>query len=133
MKSLSLVAVLLVSALIGDSIAEVETTYYADGRVQRVRVAPDTGIDKRSGCNRDNCLRAMVRRPDQATSLCHSYTTASMTATDSFGSFQTPCKGLPARVSSACSCAVAPVIQTQECAVEQDGYYKFCITSLCQI
>ncbi|KAK1951957.1 hypothetical protein LY78DRAFT_488188 [Colletotrichum sublineola] len=77
------------------------------------------GLDARAsktGCNADNCLRAL-RNPTRtaaATSFCHSYTQASVTATTSLPpQFATACGSGPtqsSRLSSACSCyVVSPV------------------------
>ncbi|KAK6529742.1 hypothetical protein TWF281_008904 [Arthrobotrys megalospora] len=61
-----------------------------------------------SGCDRDNCLRAMVARATAATPFCYSYTTQVQTTTTSLGPWQTQCGSSPSRVSSACSCVVSP-------------------------
>ena len=70
-----------------------------------------------AGCNADNCLRAL-RNPTRsaaATSFCHSYTQANVTATTSLpAQFATACGSGPtqsSRLSSACSCyVVSPVL-----------------------
>ncbi|KAK3312841.1 hypothetical protein B0H66DRAFT_568988 [Apodospora peruviana] len=67
-----------------------------------------------TGCNADNCLRGL-RNPTRgaaATSFCHSYTQANVTATTALPTaFATPCGSGPtlsSRLSSACSCYVPP-------------------------
>ncbi|KFA60717.1 hypothetical protein S40285_10788 [Stachybotrys chlorohalonatus IBT 40285] len=76
------------------------------------------GIDARSttGCNADNCLRAL-RNPTRtaaATSFCQSYTQANVTATTSLPpQFATACGSGPtqsSRLSSACSCYVVSLV-----------------------
>ena len=78
-------------------------------------------IEARSGCKADNCLRAL-RNPTRtaaATSFCHSYTQANVTATTALPTqFATPCgSGVTQseRLSSACSCyVVSPVLSIAE-------------------
>jgi hypothetical protein len=58
-----------------------------------------------SKCNRDNCLRAMARRSDSASSFCLGYTAVFDLPTPSY---LKKCAGSTSRVSSACSCLMQP-------------------------
>ena len=94
-------------------------------------VAP-FNLDTRSGCNADNCLRALQRKGSAANSFCASYTAATTTEVTS-----TLCQskkriltsnlliGLPSyvpkicgpsRVSSACSCIASQTSASQTSA-----------------
>ena len=55
-------------------------------------------------CNEDNCLRQMLRSASVIAPFCTAYTTATLTAPADIPTYISQCKGLPARVSSACSC-----------------------------
>jgi hypothetical protein len=63
--------------------------------------APDTEqLDKRA-CAKNNCIRAMIARPDAATTFCQAYTTTSSAGVGQF----TQCDS-PSKASAACSCVV---------------------------
>lgn len=71
-----------------------------------------------TGCNQDNCYRALSNRPSAATAFCHTFTTSTQplppkTATPTLP-FTTQCADSPYRLSSACSCLVpAPTATCQ--------------------
>lgn len=83
-------------------LATIETIYNNDGSIHAIQSFPDGGshLNKR-GCTSNNCLRAMVARPDAATSFCNAFTTAVSSGVAPF----TQCVGA-AKASSACSCLV---------------------------
>ena len=105
-------------------------------------VAP-FNLDTRSGCNADNCLRALQRKGSAANSFCASYTAATTTEVTS-----TLCQskkriltsnlliGLPSyvpkicgpsRVSSACSC-IASQTSTSQTSTSQTSAPSACST-----
>jgi hypothetical protein len=100
---LSLLSLLIVALLASLGAAEIEARWST------------------TGCNADNCLRAL-RNPTRtaaATSFCYSYTQGHVTATTSLPpQFATECGSGPtqsARLSSACSCyVVGPVLSMGE-------------------
>lgn len=55
-------------------------------------------------CNEDNCLRQILRSSSIIAPFCTTYTTATLTAPADIPTYISQCKGIPARVSSACSC-----------------------------
>ena len=58
-------------------------------------------------CNRDNCLRQLIQQSSAVSGFCKTYTTAVASQT-SLPAFVSQCGGNASRVSSACSCIVAP-------------------------
>lgn len=97
-------------------------------------VAPFS-VNKRGGCNADNCLRALQRKGSVANSFCASYTAATTTeVTSRFSQTKKgmltlkPLTGLPSyvpsfcgptRVSSACSCIASPTSAPPTCSTGQ--------------
>ncbi|KAK6343122.1 hypothetical protein TWF718_008495 [Orbilia javanica] len=100
---------LTILALLTPALSTITIEKDADGVILRAVSVPD-GVDakrikKRTGtstaCNRDNCFRAMISRISTATSFCHSFTTATVTATTGLGPWEKQCDENPSRVSSA--------------------------------
>ncbi len=56
-----------------------------------------------AACNRDNCLRALVRSSEVGSAFCASYTSPGYSSTI-LPEFVSHCLDLPSRISSACSC-----------------------------
>lgn len=55
-------------------------------------------------CNRDNCFRQMIQKPELVGPFCAQYTQTLTTAPTALPTFVSMCQGLSSRVSSACSC-----------------------------
>lgn len=55
-------------------------------------------------CNRDNCYRQLIQKPELVDSFCATYTQTVNTASTALPTFVSNCQGLASRVSSACSC-----------------------------
>lgn len=62
-----------------------------------------------NNCHQDNCYRAVDGRLPIANTFCPTFTAEVVTATTSLGPFETFCANDPGRISSACSCLIAPV------------------------
>ncbi|KAL8367542.1 hypothetical protein RB599_003431 [Gaeumannomyces hyphopodioides] len=93
---------------LGGALASIEVNKALDGTIISVTSKPGGDDDERPAalgkrdCTHNNCLRAMIARPDAATSFCRTYTTAApQTAVAPF----TQCSGA-AKASSACTCFV---------------------------
>jgi hypothetical protein len=55
-------------------------------------------------CNRDNCFRQLIQKPELVGPFCATYTKTVNTASTALPTFVSNCQGLASRVSSACSC-----------------------------
>ncbi|KLU81141.1 hypothetical protein MAPG_00236 [Magnaporthiopsis poae ATCC 64411] len=91
----------------GGALASYEVNRAPDGTLTKVTYKPGGDGDEnppvlgKRDCTHNNCLRAMIARPESATSFCRTYTTAVQSTVEPF----TQCTG-PAKASSACSCFV---------------------------
>ena len=78
-------------------------------------------------CNHDNCLRQFIQESSAVSQFCPAYTASSASA--SLPTFVSNCGGVASRVSSACSCLVAPTSTTSTAAptptsgTSGSGYY----------
>jgi acid phosphatase len=77
-------------------------------------------------CNHDNCLRQFIQSSSAASQFCPTYTALASGALPTFAS---NCGGIPASISSACSCLVAPTstssapASTSTASTSASGYY----------
>jgi len=55
-------------------------------------------------CNRDNCFRQLIQKPEVVGPFCATYTQSENAASTALPTFVSSCQGSPSRVSSACSC-----------------------------
>jgi len=102
MRSSALIQALCLTLLGGGALATVEEHRGPNGELLSVTYTPDKrAVDKRD-CTHNNCLRAMIARPAQATAFCNTYTTAVSAGVGPF----TQCSKGPTQASSACSCFV---------------------------
>ena len=63
-------------------------------------------------CHHNNCYRQMVKSLSRVSPFCATYTQAVNTATTGLPTFVSNCGGSPTKISSACSCLVAPATST---------------------
>ena len=98
MKLTTIILVLVTSAN-----AYIEQTELADGKVVARWIEDgEPQLEKRT-CNHNNCLRAMIARPLEASAFCQTFTTAPSLADNPF----TNC-AKATKASTACTC-FAPV------------------------
>ncbi|KAL8289441.1 hypothetical protein RB597_001175 [Gaeumannomyces tritici] len=96
---------------LGGALASIQVNKAPDGSIISVVSKPGGNDDERPAalgkrdCTHNNCLRAMIARPDAATSFCRTYTTAAPPQT-TVAPF-TQCSSAP-KASSACTCFVPP-------------------------
>lgn len=93
----------LIALLLTTTAAETIIAKNPDGTIKSIQDVP--AVLQKRDCTHNNCLRAMIARPSQATDFCRSFTTAVVTASAAVSPFTQCAKGVE-QASSACSCFV---------------------------
>src|SRR5580700_2325777 len=68
------------------------------------RLPVNAQLDRRAGCNHDNCLRGLLRSSSDASKFCATYTLVPHTTSVAIPTYAAPCSGSTSQISSACSC-----------------------------